>query len=1073
LSGSVSTGVFNSPQISYGFPQKTDDFFRAFGPLKISGHTLQASGSTLGITKTSGTSYREGAAYTSNPNHPSTVIEGAINTSKIYRYYLSGSTPIIDTGINNAGYTTLDNTKYVNISTGQLTSVSGGGNNQFTIQRVFWIPNSPTNAFIVYYGNGVYGSLLEAKNAIDTEPFTEAPNTSLNAIFLGDIIMEGDAVNLTTSGKSAIIQAGLFRSVGGVGASGVPSIAASLASLSDVNITGPTYGDLLMYDSTYWYNTKTLSGSYILSGSLTTNDGLNSISITSSNISASKITGSLFGTSSWATNVLSSSYATTASYALNGGGGATLITGSTYPITSSWSNNTISASYALNSLTSSYCLNPFPISGSLGYWGSFWDTTTQTNASSSNKMLLNTTDSNSNGVYIESGSRIKFVHDGVYNIQFSAVFTSDNASSNDVNVWFNKNNQVIENSNTVLTIAGQSNAIAAWNYVLKLQSNDYLELYWNSSELTIKLESLPSQSAAIPATPSLIVTATQVTNTQIAASASYAATASYYNGSVISSSYALSSSYAPINTNITSSWSNNSLTASYVVNAQSASYYNGSVVSSSYSLSSSYAPTNTNITTSWAQTSSNSINAQTASYLPTATYNITASWSNNSITSSYSTNSNSASYSLSSSYAPTNTNITASWSTNALTASGLITTNSYIITNLTASTISASGITSSNILITGNTFLGNQTSDTIFITGSVRISGSLTSSLFGTASHANQVNNFILDTNNNSLVIGNNTISSTPIESIFIGSYAGQNTTLSNGNVAIGSSTAFDLATGSRNTILGSFAGPQAYSQTLNDATVIGYLAGTNLGTGSNTIIIGAFSDAVDINDNVSGSILIGYNVTSNAANTTILGGTNIISTIIRGSITASAISASGGFTGSHFGTSSWANNVVSSSYALTASVLLGSIESASYAATASYSLNASGTELTTGSTYPITSSWANNVVNSISSSYATTASFVILTNTATGSINFGFTSSGENSFAETTILAPWVTTSSLIHIRVIPSNDHDRIDSLLDGLIFSTENIINGISFDIYCHALNNTWGTYNIVATEQKSNI
>ncbi len=250
-------------------------------------------------------------------------------------------------------------------------------------------------------------------------------------------------------------------------------------------------------------------------------------------------------------------------------------------------------------------------------------------------------------------------------------------------------------------------------------------------------------------------------------------------------------------------------------------------------------------------------------------------------------------------------------------------------------------------------------------------------------------------------------------------------------------------------------------------------MAGTNLGTGSNTIIIGAFSDAVDINDNVSGSILIGYNVTSNAANTTILGGTNIISTIIRGSITASAISASGGFTGSHFGTSSWANNVVSSSYALTASVLLGSIESASYAATASYSLNASGTELTTGSTYPITSSWANNVVNSISSSYATTASFVILTNTATGSINFGFTSSGENSFAETTILAPWVTTSSLIHIRVIPSNDHDRIDSLLDGLIFSTENIINGISFDIYCHALNNTWGTYNIVATEQKSNI
>ena len=65
-------------------------------------------------------------------------------------------------------------------------------------------------------------------------------------------------------------------------------------------------------------------------------------------------------------------------------------------------------------------------------------------------------------------------------------------------------------------------------------------------------------------------------------------TASYYNGSVISSSYALSASFAPTNTNITASWSVNSLTASYVVTAQTASYYGGSVTSASYSSTSSY-----------------------------------------------------------------------------------------------------------------------------------------------------------------------------------------------------------------------------------------------------------------------------------------------------------------------------------------------------------------------------------------------------------------------------------------------------------------------------------------------------
>jgi hypothetical protein len=87
------------------------------------------------------------------------------------------------------------------------------------------------------------------------------------------------------------------------------------------------------------------------------------------------ITGSLFGTSSWASNAISSSYALTASYALNGGGGgegvtsitagnglsggtitttgtisldtssAHFITGSRN-VTSSWATNAISASFA-------------------------------------------------------------------------------------------------------------------------------------------------------------------------------------------------------------------------------------------------------------------------------------------------------------------------------------------------------------------------------------------------------------------------------------------------------------------------------------------------------------------------------------------------------------------------------------------------------------------------------------------------------------------------------------------------------------------------------------------------------
>ena len=50
----------------------------------------------------------------------------------------------------------------------------------------------------------------------------------------------------------------------------------------------------------------------------------------------------------------SSSYSSTASYALNAGSGTSLVTASTYPITSSWANNVITASYVSSSTYAPY-----------------------------------------------------------------------------------------------------------------------------------------------------------------------------------------------------------------------------------------------------------------------------------------------------------------------------------------------------------------------------------------------------------------------------------------------------------------------------------------------------------------------------------------------------------------------------------------------------------------------------------------------------------------------------------------------------------------------------------------------
>ena len=84
-----------------------------------------------------------------------------------------------------------------------------------------------------------------------------------------------------------------------------PSSFGHLEDLHDVNInTGSlSTGDLLIYDSgsDYWVNSKQLSGSYGLTGSL----------------QATSFTGSLYGTASWAENASTASYAYTASSAIS------------------------------------------------------------------------------------------------------------------------------------------------------------------------------------------------------------------------------------------------------------------------------------------------------------------------------------------------------------------------------------------------------------------------------------------------------------------------------------------------------------------------------------------------------------------------------------------------------------------------------------------------------------------------------------------------------------------------------------------------------------------------------------
>jgi len=130
-------------------------------------------------------------------------------------------------------------------------------------------------------------------------------------------------------------------------------------------------------------------------------------------------------------------------------------------------------------------------------------------------MKFNTQDPDRLGVDIVDTTKLTFSQDGVYNIQFSAVFQKSNANAADVNIWIAKNGNNLPVTNTIFSVAGQANTIAAWNFVLKLNAGDFIQFYWHTNSNDISIAYVGTQSSPdIPAMPSIILTATQVMYTQ-------------------------------------------------------------------------------------------------------------------------------------------------------------------------------------------------------------------------------------------------------------------------------------------------------------------------------------------------------------------------------------------------------------------------------------------------------------------------------------------------------------------------------------------------------------------------------
>jgi hypothetical protein len=146
-------------------------------------------------------------------------------------------------------------------------------------------------------------------------------------------------------------------------------------------------------------------------------------------------------------------------------------------------------------------------SGSLRY-GTFFDTTDQTAAApdTAYAITFNNTDLSA-GVFLGTPtSRIYVDRPGAYNFQFSLQLSSTNASAKNIYIWARINGTDVANSATRITLKGSNEEyVAAWNFVLKLNTGDYFQLMWATSNINVQILADPA-TAFCPAIPSVIMT---------------------------------------------------------------------------------------------------------------------------------------------------------------------------------------------------------------------------------------------------------------------------------------------------------------------------------------------------------------------------------------------------------------------------------------------------------------------------------------------------------------------------------------------------------------------------------------
>ena len=143
-----------------------------------------------------------------------------------------------------------------------------------------------------------------------------------------------------------------------------------------------------------------------------------------------------------------------------------------------------------------------------GRYGAFHDSTTQTAAvaNTAYPIVLGATDL-SLGVYLGAPtSRVYVDTGGIYNIQFSAQLDRTTPPDGIIWIWLRINGANVSDSASQIRIKGNNaEAIAAWNFLVRLNAGNYFEIVWAADDTASRLQAIAA-AGVVPAIPSMILT---------------------------------------------------------------------------------------------------------------------------------------------------------------------------------------------------------------------------------------------------------------------------------------------------------------------------------------------------------------------------------------------------------------------------------------------------------------------------------------------------------------------------------------------------------------------------------------